>query len=84
MAEGLSAILTTANDMGHIKGVVPHLIPRGVTHLQYDDDTIILIKYGELWIANHKFLLMCFEKMSGLKITYRKSEVFVMGKDMET
>jgi hypothetical protein len=79
MAEALSLILTKAAGAGHIQGVVPHLIPGGITHLQYADDTLILVQYNEQQIANLKFLLMCFEDMSGLKINYHKSEVIVMG-----
>lgn len=79
IAEGLSAMLSAANRAGHIQGVVPHLVPGGITHLQYADDTIILIQNSELGVTNLKFLLMCFENMSGLKINYHKSEVFVLG-----
>ena len=43
VAEGLSAILTAACVAGHIYGVVPHLSPGGISHLQYTDDTIILL-----------------------------------------
>lgn len=32
---------------------------------------------------NHKFLLMCFESMCGLKINYAKTEVVIMGCDFE-
>jgi hypothetical protein len=73
MAEALSIILTRANAAGHIAGVVPHLIPGGITHLQYADDTIIMIQDDEQQLANLKFILMCFEDMSGLKINYHKS-----------
>ena len=62
---------------------MPHLFPGGITHLQYADDTIILIQYDELGIANLKFLLMCFEDMSGLKINYHKSEVIVLNQPAE-
>jgi hypothetical protein len=62
--------------------VIPHLIPGGLTHLQYADDTIIMINDDDTQIANLKFLLMCFEDMSGLKINYHKSEVIVMGRDI--
>ena len=79
VAEGLSAILSAAGVTGHIRGVVPHLVPGGVSHLQYADDTIILVQYDEVELANLKFLLMCFENMSGLKINYHKSEVVVLG-----
>jgi hypothetical protein len=80
MAEALSAILARANEAGHIEGVIPHLISRGLTHLQYADDTIIMIKDDDTQIANLKFLLMCFEDMSNLKINFHKSEVVVMGR----
>ncbi|KAK1694221.1 hypothetical protein QYE76_010918 [Lolium multiflorum] len=51
----------------------------GIKHLKYADDTLILIQGSDEDIANLKFLLMCFEDMSGLKINYHKSEVFVLG-----
>ena len=83
IVEGLSAILDTANSASHIPGVVPHLIPGGITHLQYVDDTMILIQYNKEEIAHLKFPLMCFENMSGLKINYHKSELFVLGQPSE-
>ena len=78
VVEALSAILSAAAAAGHIKGVVPHLYPGGLTHLQYADDTLILIQNEELDIANLKFLLLCFEDMSGLKINFHKSEIYVL------
>jgi hypothetical protein len=79
MVDGLAAMLSRANSAGHIRGVVSHLIPGGVTHLQYTDDTMILIEPTDLGIANLKTLLLCFENMSGLKINFDKSEVVVSG-----
>ena len=76
-------MLSLANEKGQIQGVVPHLVPSGLTHLQYADDTLILIQHKELDVANLKFLLMCFEDMSGLKINYHKSEVIVMGATLD-
>jgi hypothetical protein len=78
VVEALSTMLARANAAGHISGVVPHLIPGGLTHLQYADDTLILIQYEEQQLINPKFLLLCFEEISGLKINYLKSEVIVM------
>ncbi|KAK1666249.1 hypothetical protein QYE76_054408 [Lolium multiflorum] len=83
IGEALSGILSAAGAAGHLHGVVPHLIPGGISHLQYADDTLILIQNSEENIANLKFLLMCFEDMSGLKINYHKNEVIVMGQPME-
>jgi hypothetical protein len=83
IGEALSGILSAASKAGHIHGLVPHLLPGGVSHLQYADDTLILIQGSDEDIANLKFLLMCFEDMSGLKINYHKSEVFVLGHRFE-
>jgi hypothetical protein len=51
----------------------------GVTHLQFADDIVICLETDEDSIENTKFLLYCFENMSGLKINYHKSEVIVLG-----
>uniref|UniRef100_A0A8I6X0D4 Reverse transcriptase domain-containing protein n=1 Tax=Hordeum vulgare subsp. vulgare TaxID=112509 RepID=A0A8I6X0D4_HORVV len=78
--DALASILDKARLAGHILGVVGHLIPGGgVSHLQYADDTMIMVSGSESDIANLKFLLLCFEEMSGLKINFDKSEVVVLG-----
>jgi hypothetical protein len=79
MVDGLAAMLSRANSMGDIRGVVPHLIPGGVTDLQYADDTMTLIELTDVGIANLKALLLCFENMLGLKINFDKSKVVVIG-----
>jgi hypothetical protein len=79
MADALSAMLDAAAHAGHLRGVVPHLIQGGVTHLQYADDTILLLDLDDISIANLKFILFAFEILSGLKINFLKSEVIVMG-----
>jgi hypothetical protein len=77
--EALASILDKARESGHIAGVVPHLIPGGVSHLQYANDIIIMIQLDDLAIANLKYILLCFESMSGLRINFHKSEVMMMG-----
>jgi hypothetical protein len=79
VAHALDAILSKARVAGHIDGVVPHLIPGGVSHLQYADDTMILLQNTDCGIRNLKFILLCFELLSGMKINFHKSEVIVMG-----
>src|SRR4051812_28395107 len=62
------------------RGVVGHLIPGGgISHLQYADNTMIMVQGLDLDIINLKFLLLCFESMSGLTINFDKSEVMVLG-----
>jgi hypothetical protein len=79
LVDSFAAMLSRASAAGHIRGVVDHLIPGGVTHLQYADDTLVLIEPSPLGIANLKTLLLCFENMSGLKINFDKSEVLLTG-----
>jgi hypothetical protein len=40
-----------------------------------------MIKPDDVGIANLKFLLLCFDNMSGLKINFAKSEVDILGLD---
>ena len=50
----------------------------GLTHLQYAYDTIMMVEGSDEDIQNLKFLLMCFQEMSGLTINFAKSEVMVL------
>ena len=47
VADALSHILSRAASAGHISPVSTHLIPNGITHLQYADDTIIMVELNE-------------------------------------
>ncbi|RLM69945.1 uncharacterized protein C2845_PM17G08450 [Panicum miliaceum] len=79
VGDALSAMLTSACSAGDIKGVTPYLVEGGHTHLQYADDTIIFLDHSENNVRNLKFILFCFEAMSGLKINFEKSEVYTVG-----
>jgi hypothetical protein len=72
-------MLDKAISKGHIKGVLGHLIPEGISHIQYADDTAIMIDGSIQSIRNLKLILYCFEWLSGLKINFHKSEVYVFG-----
>uniref|UniRef100_A0A8I6X3U8 Reverse transcriptase domain-containing protein n=1 Tax=Hordeum vulgare subsp. vulgare TaxID=112509 RepID=A0A8I6X3U8_HORVV len=78
--DALVGILDKARLAGHLKGVADHLIPGGgVTHLQYADDTTLMVAGSDRGIAHLKFLLLRFEEMLGLKINFDKREVVVLG-----
>jgi hypothetical protein len=79
VSDALATMLDNARESGQIHGLVPHLVEGGITHLQYADDTIIFLAFEEQSILYTKFLLYCFEDMSGLKVNYQKSEVMVVG-----
>jgi hypothetical protein len=54
-----------------------------LTHLHYADAIVICLEVDEDSIAHTKFLLYCFENMSGLRINYHMSEVMVLGVSSE-
>jgi hypothetical protein len=78
VGDALAAMLESAKLNGRIGGLVPHFIEEGITHLQYANDTIILIQDKEGYIMSLKFILYCFENMSGMKVNYHESEVYVL------
>lgn len=56
-ADALDHILNRAKQTNQIKGVVLHLVEGGLPHIQYVDDTVILMACEEQTIRNMKFLL---------------------------
>jgi hypothetical protein len=76
-------MLERAKLTGLIKRLVPDLVEGGLTHLQYVDDTVIFLEAEEEYVVNLKFILYCFENMSGLKINFHKSKVIVVGASKE-
>lgn len=77
-ADALSAMLSRASQAGLIHGLVPHLVDGGICHLQYADDTVLLLHYSSANLRNIRLILSCYEAMSGMKINFEKSEVFTM------
>jgi hypothetical protein len=59
--------------------VLTHMPHEGITHIQYTDDTILMVEDDDMSILNMKFILYCFEWLFGLKINYHKSETFIFG-----
>jgi hypothetical protein len=76
-------MLDKAKEKEVVHGLLPELVEGGLTHLQYADDTILFLQYSDLDIANLKFLLFCYEELSGMKINYAKSEVYTVGLSVE-
>jgi hypothetical protein len=83
VVDGLACLIQKAQEEGLIKGIIPHIIRNGCCCLQYADDTIFLIQDCLEGARNLKFILCLFEKMSGLKINFHKSEVYCFGEANE-
>jgi hypothetical protein len=75
----LTIIINRAKSEGQIKGVIPNLIDDGLSILQYVDYTMLFMEHNIDEARNIKLLLSAFEKMSGLKINFHKSEIFCFG-----
>jgi hypothetical protein len=64
-------------------GLVPHFVDGGLFVLQYADDTILFLDDDLVTARNLKLVLCAFEKLSGLKINFHKSELFGFGETKE-
>ena len=56
---------------------------RGISHIQYADDTVIMLDGRYNSILSLKLILYCFEWLFGLKINFHKSDVYVFGVEQE-
>ena len=72
-------MLSRAYSAGMIKGPVPHLLEGGLTHLQYVDDTVLLLQFDLQTLRNVRVILSFYEAMSRMKIHFEKSEIFSLG-----
>jgi hypothetical protein len=79
----LALLIKRAKEVGLLKGVIPHLVDDGLSILQYADDTIIFLEHDLQQAKNLKLILTVFEKLSGLKINFHKSELFCFGQAKE-
>jgi hypothetical protein len=75
----LTVLIERAKSLGFLDGLVPHLVEDGLSILQYADDTILFIDYDLEKAKGLKIVLSAFEKLSGLKINFHKSEIFDFG-----
>ncbi|WVZ87298.1 hypothetical protein U9M48_033955, partial [Paspalum notatum var. saurae] len=83
VADMLAIIINRAKNEGQVNGVIPYLVDDGLSILQYADDTVIFLDHDLEKAKNMKILLCVFEKLSGLKINFHKSEIFCFGQAQE-
>jgi hypothetical protein len=68
-------ILIKASSKGYITGMMSSLYPEGVLSLQYADDTLLFLDHDYKATCHLKWLMACFEKLSGVMINYPKSDL---------
>jgi hypothetical protein len=72
----LAILIARAKEDCQVEGLIPHLVERGISILQYADDTIIFMEHNLEKALNMKLILCIFEQLSGLKINFHKSKIF--------
>jgi hypothetical protein len=60
---------------GYLTKLLSSICPEGILSLQYADDTLIFLEHDYQAACHLKWLMVCFEKLSGMKINYSNSEL---------
>jgi hypothetical protein len=74
-------MLIKASEKGYINELLSSLYPEGILSLQYADDTLLFLEHDYMFACHLKWLLVCFEKFSGMKINYFKSDLTTINLD---
>jgi hypothetical protein len=54
MVDGLAAMIEAAKEKGYLTGLVPGLIKKGISMLQYIDDTVLLVENTFFKYSTHE------------------------------
>jgi len=76
-------MLIKAARQGLIFGLLPQVVEGGIISLQYADDTLLFLENNSEKASTLKWLLVCFEQMSGMKINCDKSDLLTVGLDKD-
>ena len=66
-----------------IKGLCYDVCPSGIVSLQYVDDTIMFVDGDPHLATNLRWVLTCFEQVSGMRINFDKSQLIPMNLESE-
>ena len=74
-ADVFTRMLQKAADGGLISGLLHGFNRTGVISMQYADDTLLFLSADRECAMNLKWLLSCFEQLSGMKINFHKCDL---------
>jgi hypothetical protein len=83
VVDALTKMLSKAAGKGLVKGLLEQFRPGGILDLQYADDTLLFSSCDPKYLRNLKCVLMLFERVSGMKINFHKSELISMNFEEE-
>jgi hypothetical protein len=81
VADVFTRILMRAAGHGQIRGLLQSLNGTGVISLQYADDTLLLLENNLAVTRNLKWMLSCFEQLSGMRINFHKCDLIALSVD---
>lgn len=61
------------------RGLLPNVWEGGIVNLQYVDDTILFLENNVELAVNLKWMWVCFEHLSWMRINYDKSDLVPIG-----
>jgi hypothetical protein len=73
-----SRMLMKIANKGYISSFMSNVFPGGVMSLLYADDTLLFLDHSCIATCHLKWLMVCFEQISGMKINYHKSDLTPM------
>ena len=74
-------ILIKAARANLIRGLLPDVYEGGIISLHYANDTLLFLENNMQHAKNFKWLLTCFENLSGMRINYAKCDLLTLGLD---
>jgi hypothetical protein len=79
----LTRMLGKAALKGYIYGLMDDVYPGGVISLQYADDTLLFLSHKNKSTIYLKWIMIFFEKISGMRVNYSKSDLTPINLDEE-
>ncbi|WVZ61434.1 hypothetical protein U9M48_011304 [Paspalum notatum var. saurae] len=78
VVDSLTRMLLKAARSSLVKGLLTNFIEQGIISLQYADDTILFSILDKSHLVNLKCILVLFERISGMRINFHKSEIVTL------
>jgi hypothetical protein len=78
MSDVFTKMLAKAATSNLIQGLLPQVVHGGIVSLQYAYDTIIFLEPDIHMARVLKWILTCFENVSGMRINYHKSDLMTI------
>ena len=83
VADIFTRMLMKAARSSLVAGLLPRALDGGVLSLQYANDILLFLENDLEKANNLKWLLICYEKMTGMKINYDKSDLLTISIEEE-